>query len=135
MNNKQFSVGSVVIIGLVVLGFGYFLFRTSPQTASRPAPQAVDTMHSAQGNVSASAGDADLLVGKPLPDIQLVDKNGKTYTAEGFKGKITVLFFNEGLMCYPACWNQIVGFGSDARFNTSEVQAISVVLDPSKDWQ
>ena len=33
------------------------------------------------------------LVGKSLPDIQLVDKDGKVYTAESFKGKNTVLFF------------------------------------------
>jgi len=136
MNNKKFSLGTVSIIAISVLVFGYFLFKTSPQTASPQSPQAVDSMHSAQGNVVANNDNqADLLVGKPLPDIQLVDKDGKVYTAESFKGKNTVLFFNEGLMCYPACWNQIAGFGSDARFNSDTVQAISVVMDPSKDWQ
>ena len=38
-------------------------------------------------------------------------------------------------MCYPACWNQMVAFGSDSRFDTNEIQAISILTDSSKDWQ
>jgi len=38
-------------------------------------------------------------------------------------------------MCYPACWNQIAGFGTDPRFNTGEIQALSVLVDSSRDWQ
>ena len=75
------------------------------------------------------------LVGKSMPDIQLSDKDGKVYTAADFKGKSTILFFNEGLMCYPACWNQIASFGSDERFNSDQIQAISIVVDPAKDWE
>lgn len=130
MNNKQFSLGSVITIASIVLVLGYFLFRTSPQTVSQNSDKAFT-------QARASVGDTNLsvLVGKPLPDIQLTDKDGKKYTAESFKGKNTVLFFNEGLMCYPACWNQIAVFGSDARFNTDAVQAISVVMDSSREWQ
>ncbi len=130
MNNKKFSLGSVVGIASVVLVLGYFLFRTAPQAV----PQARDNMHSSSG-ASVSNSVLNSLIGKPLPNIQLTDKNGKIYTAESFKGKNTVLFFNEGLMCYPACWNQIAMFGSDARFNTDTVQALSVVMDSSSEWQ
>ena len=38
-------------------------------------------------------------------------------------------------MCYPACWNQIAAFGTDGRFNTDNVQALSVVVDSAQDWQ
>ena len=130
MNNKQFSLGSVIGIASVVLVLGYFLFRTTPQAV----PQTGDSMHS-PSRASVSDSVLNSLIGKPLPNIQLTDKNGKIYTAESFKGKNTVLFFNEGLMCYPACWNQIAMFGSDARFNTDTVQALSVVMDSSREWQ
>ena len=87
---------------------------------------------------SAGAPNSDqlnALIGKPMPAIQLTDKDGKAYTTADFKGKDTVLFFNEGLMCYPACWNQMAAFGSDQRFNSDQIQAISVVTDSAKDWQ
>lgn len=75
------------------------------------------------------------LIGKPLPDVQLKDKGGKAYDLSGLRGKNVVLFFNEGLMCYPACWNQMAAFGTDARFNSSDTQAISIVTDAPQDWQ
>lgn len=131
MNNKNFSLGSVALVAGLALVLGYFLFRTSPQTASVNG----DTMHSAQASGSVNGNALNAFIGKPLPSIKLADKDGKIYTAESFKGKNTVLFFNEGLMCYPACWNQIAAFGADARFNTVAVQAISVVVDTSSEWQ
>lgn len=75
------------------------------------------------------------LVGKPMPDVQLADKDGKAYSIESLRGKNVVLFFNEGLMCYPACWSQMAAFSTDPRFNSSDVIAISVVVDSAKDWQ
>jgi len=75
------------------------------------------------------------LIGKPLPNIQLMDKDGRTSSLDGLKGKNAVLFFNEGLMCYPACWNQMVAFGTDPRFNSARTIAVSVVIDSPRDWQ
>ena len=122
---------TAVITLAIVGGVGYFLFKTSPQSISQTSSQETGNFDSMHGN----AGSLDSLIGKPLPEMRLVDKDGNVYTAESFKGKTNVLFFNEGLMCYPACWNQIASFGSDARFNNSQVQATSVLVDPSKDWQ
>lgn len=130
---------TIVIVAVVVLGLGYFLFKSSPDSANsaRNANQAASANdhHGGGATVAANSETLNALVGKPLPDIQLSDKDGKTYTAMDFKGKNTVLFFNEGLMCYPACWNQIAAFGSDERFNSGEIQAISVVVDSAQDWQ
>lgn len=81
---------------------------------------------------AASFGE---LVGKPVPQFALTDINGKEYSSESLKGKTVVLFFNEGLMCYPACWNQIAKFGSDARFNGEDIIAFSVVVDPKSEWK
>ena len=115
----------------MVLGLGYFLVKSSPQNTNSTA--SVDNMHGSPG--APNTEQLNSLVGKPMPDIQLSDKDGKAFTTADFKGKTTVLFFNEGLMCYPACWNQIVAFSSDERFNSGEIQAISVVVDSASDWQ
>jgi len=111
---------NMVVISVVVLALGYFLFKGLSQNPSQN---------------TTKSDSPDSLIGKPVPDIQLLDKDGKVHTAADFKGKNTVLFFNEGLMCYPACWNQIASFGSDERFNSDQVQAISVVVDSASDWQ
>lgn len=77
----------------------------------------------------------DGVIGKSLVDIQLFDKNDNLYDFSALKGKDVILFFNEGSMCYPACWNQIASFGGDPRFNNNEVVAISVVVDSPQVWQ
>lgn len=130
---------SIIIVSVVVLALGYFLFKSSPDSSQAKQNLVnntnanMDSMHS--GGSVANNDALNSLIGKPMPDIQLTDKDGKTYTATDFKGKNTVLFFNEGLMCYPACWNQMASFGSDQRFNGDQIQAISVVVDSAKDWQ
>ncbi len=139
-NNEKTPVVTIVLVSALVLVLGYFLFKTSPQNSQQASSQNsnsadnMDSMHS-QPNASIDNSQLNSLLGKSLPDIQLTDKDGKVYTTESFKGKNTVLFFNEGLMCYPACWNQMAQFGSDSRFNTDEIQAYSVLVDSSKDWQ
>lgn len=84
---------------------------------------------------SAKSGtQLDAMVGKPFPDIQLADKDGKIYTTENFKGKNTVLFFNEGIMCYPACWDEMLGLAGDSRLNTGDSEVFSVVTDDPQQW-
>ena len=72
---------------------------------------------------------------KPAPDFSLTDLNGRVYTRDGLRGKTAVLFFTEGLMCYPACWNQIISFDRDARFKGGDVVALSIVVDSKEEWQ
>lgn len=134
MNNNKTSWLTTAVIAVAVLGLGYAIVKSSPQNTAQTAP--VDTMHgAAQGSPGApNTAQLDALVGTPMPPILLTDKDGKTFTPD-FKGMYTVLFFNEGLMCYPACWNQMAAFGSDQRFNSDRVRAISVVTDSARDWQ
>ncbi len=122
---------TIIITVVVVFGLGYFLVKNSPKDTSQPS--LAPNMHGSPG--ASNTEQLNSLLGKPLPNIQLADKDGKTYNSAGFKGKYTVLFFNEGLMCYPACWNQMASFGSDQRFNNGEIQAISVVTDSARDWE
>ncbi len=126
-NNNQFV--TIVATSVIVLIIGYFLFSTSPQGKNtNQGNNSDDSANTAQGGLNS-------LIGKPLPEIKLSDKNGKIYTSEDFQGRNTVLFFNEGLMCYPACWNQMALFGKDPRFNSENIQAISVVVDSARDWE
>ena len=132
---------AITIIGLIagVFALGYYTSNVSSKTTTAPVGNVAQSdstdSHHGGGTTVANSETLNSLVGKPIPDIQLSDKDGKVYTAADFKGKNTVLFFNEGLMCYPACWNQIAAFGSDTRFNSADIQAISVVVDSSNDWK
>ncbi|MEK7217749.1 MAG: redoxin family protein [Patescibacteria group bacterium] len=131
-NNKKSTIITISVILAAVLALGYSLYKSSPQNQN---PNTAGIDHHAGLSMTVNSDALNALVGKSMPDIQLSDKDGKVYTAADFKGKSTILFFNEGLMCYPACWNQIASFGSDERFNSDQIQAISIVVDPAKDWE
>lgn len=131
MNNKKSSIFTITIVLVAVLALGYFLIKTSPKNSSQ-ADTNTDSIYYEKSSITNSLNS---LIGKPMPDIQLLDIDGKVFTTTDFKGKDTILFFNEGLMCYPSCWNQIALFGSDERFNSNKIQAISVVVDSARDWQ
>jgi len=73
-------------------------------------------------------------VGKQAPDFVLQDINDKTVRLSDYQGKTVILFFNEGAMCYPACWDQIKSFAGDERFNAGEVKALSIVIDQKSEW-
>ena len=74
-------------------------------------------------------------VGKRAPDFELQDINGNTIKLSDYKGKNIILFFNEGSMCYPACWNQISSLANDERFSKEDVVALSIVVDSISQWQ
>jgi len=112
-----------VILGLIVAAMvGLFVVFGSngPESADKPA---------------AVQGNFDQLVGKPAPDFTLNTYDGKRVSLSSLKGKKAVLFFNEGLSCYPACWNQIAALGSDARLNNDKVATLSIVVNTAAEWK
>ncbi len=119
------AIVAIIAIAVFVIGGIYMLGRGSgsPQVGGDP-------MHS--GSAAASSGSPNDLVGKPAPQFSLQDRNGTTYTNDSLKGKDVVLFFNEGIMCYPACWNQMVAL---PQLDSSNTVALSVVIDQPSDWQ
>lgn len=115
------SVIVMVIIAIFLLFLGWALFKSSNNQA--------------ETGQKTESSELNNLVGKPLPATQLFDKDGKVYSLDTLKGKNVVLFFNEGIMCYPACWNQIAQLGADQRFNNQDTAAFSVVTDQPSQWQ
>jgi peroxiredoxin len=70
-------------------------------------------------------------VGKIAPDFTLPDMEGNQVALSSLLGKNVILFFNEGLMCYPACLDQVVEL---SRLNSENTVAFSIVVDSSKQW-
>ena len=128
--------GIIAIIVTIVLTGGLIYLGISNQKTNATASSSAitDDMAGMHGGASGPTSNLDDLIGKPAPDFALADHNGKTYSLTDLKGKEVVLFFNEGMMCYPACWNQIASLGADDRFKGQDIVALSVVVDSKKEW-
>ena len=70
-------------------------------------------------------------VGKKAPDFTLSDMEGNQVALSSLLGKNVILFFNEGLMCYPACLDQVVELD---KLNADNTVAYSIVVDSPKQW-
>ena len=95
-----------------------------------------DSMASMHGGAAPGANAAvfNSLIGTIAPDFTLETYHGDKITLSSLKGNSVILFFNEGLMCYPSCWNQIVAFGKDAELGKKAV-LLSITADPKNDWK
>ncbi|MBI5230509.1 MAG: redoxin domain-containing protein [Candidatus Magasanikbacteria bacterium] len=140
-NENSVILAGIASFTIIVVAAIWFLSsaaeKENKNTATAKTQESQDGIaghHSGNGGKASTAG-IDALVGKSVPDFAFVDKDGKTYSKESLKGKKIVLFFNEGLMCYPACWEQIVQLASDNRLNNADTVVLSIVVDSAKDWQ
>lgn len=87
------------------------------------------------GGTSANSDDIyKNLVGKKAPDFELPSYTGAKVSLSSLLGKKVVLFFNEGIVCYPACWNQVAALGTDKDLNNDTVATLSIVPDAGAEW-
>lgn len=114
------AIGALVTAGMLV-GAVFILSSTSDQSSS--------------ANKEISAPILNDLVGKSAPDFTLEGYNGDKITLSSLKGKKVILFFSEGLMCYPACWDQIAAFGTDKEFASKNTVVLTIVNDPKSEWK
>jgi len=74
------------------------------------------------------------LVGKPAPNFELTSFDGRNIKLSALKGRKVVIFFSEGAMCAPSCWDQMKSFASDAYFKDNGVDVLTIVVDDQATW-
>lgn len=119
-SNIYLTIALALAIIVAIAAIGTTLFLNNAKQTSNPVPT---------GNLYFSEA-----TGKEAPDFSLMSITGETVKLSDYKGKNILLFFNEGGMCYPACWNQISEFGTDERFNSNDTIAFSIVVEPKSKW-
>lgn len=124
--NNTFGIVAMTLIIVFTVGGIYLAGKGSV------APAGGATGSDSGGG--APVGSFSELLNRQVPNFSLKDRDGNIYTAENLKGKKVVLFFNEGIMCYPACWNQVVALSTDPRLNDADTVSLSVVIDSKAQW-
>lgn len=138
MNSSQkhgVIIATEVIIAVVILVSIFAKISQSPSVQSSQTSSTNDSMADHHKPKVADSVVFDSLLGKPAPDFTLPSYDGKQVSLKDFRGQNVILFFNEGLMCYPACWNQIVAFGKDNAFKDKNTVVINITVDSKDDWK
>lgn len=128
MNKKTIISFLVVIIGIA----GLVWWSKSSDDRELSASSGVESTVNPEAKERISFKQA---IGKKAPDFELESIDGEPVRLSSYLGKNVVLFFNEGAMCYPACWDQIAELGNDSRFDAEGAVALSIVIDPKSQWQ
>lgn len=74
------------------------------------------------------------LLGKPAPEFTLEAYDGRKININDLRGKNLIIFFTEGAMCYPSCWDQMVAMAKEPRFNDDKTVSLSIAVDHKNDW-
>ncbi len=133
MNKQIFAlIGIVGIIILLVIALAFFSDEDKPsETSSQPISSITDNHH---GSGTTNEEKFRSLTGREAPDFTLESYTGEQINLKELRGKRVVLFFTEGLMCYPSCWNQMAAFGNDSAFNNIDTVTLSITVDNKSDW-
>lgn len=128
--NTAIAIISGVIILFII---GILLSRSTSQNNVVGNGSKMQSMNHAVQN--ADAQTFSKLLGKEAPDFTLESVDGKQVNVKQLRSKNVVLFFTEGLMCYPACWNQIAAFTKGTAFNNTDTTTLMITVDKKEDWQ
>ncbi|MBI5072218.1 redoxin family protein [Candidatus Woesearchaeota archaeon] len=145
MDNKTIAV--IIVLGIIIFGgFGMIFLRNgnaatnTENTAQQESyDEMMERMHPQSDSNDLSNTEIGKIrfsdaIGQTAPDFTLLTQDGSTFTLSDYKNKTVVLFFNEGAMCYPSCWNQMASLGADERFNNENVITASIVTNEKEKW-
>ena len=144
MENTNTNVKQIVVSAGIALFFMAILVGgilvvdnvkktgSSPNGSPNPSTDDMSSMHAPPPPADNSKFQS--LLGSPAPDFKLASYDGKTINLSDYKGKNLVLFFSEGAMCYPSCWDQINSFTNDSGFSKENTVVLTIVVDPKTDW-
>ncbi|OGE25280.1 hypothetical protein A3C26_04010 [Candidatus Daviesbacteria bacterium RIFCSPHIGHO2_02_FULL_39_12] len=129
-------------MALVLIAGNFNIEISSKGNKNSANQQTAKSNSSSQGSAADHHGGGaavdttvfDNLIGKAAPNFSLESYDGKKFSLSELKGKNVLLFFNEGLMCYPACWNQIAAFGKDKELAGKAV-VLNITVDPKNNWK
>ena len=131
MKNKTILVAlSIIIFFGAIAGASFYLGSKDKQDINQ-------SDHPAEHHDDKQVYEDKLsmLIDKQAPDFTLYSYDDKKITLSEQKGKKIVLFFTEGVMCYPSCWNQIAAFGKDDVFKREDTVVFSIVVDTKNEWK
>lgn len=135
INTKQIFVIAGITLGLIV---AFTVLLTLSLTRNK-ATETVSGDDMASHHAPPSPANDSLfksLLGQTAPDFSLESYNGEKVSLSALKGKKVILFFSEGAMCYPGCWDQVSAFASGVKdFADKNAVVYTVIVDPRQDWK
>lgn len=136
-NLKQIFISAMVaLIFLAALVGGILIIDTVKRGSGKVESVSVSDDMAGMHAPPPPADNAKFrsLLGNPAPNFRLTSYDGKEISLSDFRDKNVVLFFSEGAMCYPSCWDQIDSFTSDTGFSKENSVVLTIVVDSETDW-
>jgi len=126
-----------ILVALSIIIFFGAIAGTAFYLGSKDKQDSEEVNHPTEHHESQQVYEDNFnaLIDKPAPDFTLYSYDDKKITLSEQKGKKIVLFFTEGVMCYPSCWNQIAAFGKDDVFKKEDTIVFSIVVDTKNEWK
>ncbi len=133
--NKTNIILIAAVTGFIIILIAVVVIFSSSSKKTSQLPSTSSDIGNHHQSVPPDESRFNSLLGKKAPNFTLESFEGKAIELEKLRGKKVVLFFTEGLMCYPACWNQMAAFGTDGAFNNTDVVTFNIAVDNKSDWK
>lgn len=138
-NIKQIMVSAgIALFFMAVLVGGILVIdnvkKTGANAGASPNPSTDDMSSMHAPPPPADNSKFQSLMGNHAPDFKLTSYDGREVNLSDYKDKNIVLFFSEGAMCYPSCWDQVNSFTNDSGFSKENSVVLTIVVDPKADW-
>ena len=128
-------IGGGLLVFLVLVFLGKAL-SSQDKAGLNPKSSETDSSMDSHHKPPPPADDVTFksLLDKPAPDFTLEAYDGRKINLKDLKGKNVVIFFTEGAMCYPSCWDQMVAMSKEQKLNDDKTVSLSIAVDSKNDW-